>query len=202
MSEEIGLEGLIEELSLGSARGGAKRGAPVMIEPVRSLTEEDLPVLANPPEVGAVPSIPQIKAQHHKIAELLAKGISNSEISLITGFSMSYISILKSAPDMKELVAYYQQQAEERTIDALARLKMLGIASVEELQNRLNDDPSKFTAGQLMDMIEIGLIKPMDAAATALGGSKAPQALQINLNFKAPAASVGEGTGPLLEGGK
>lgn len=193
---------LVEELTLGSARGGKRQpAAQVMIEPVRSLGEADIELLANPPVVGAPMSIPEIKAQHHRLASLLAKGISNSEISLITGFSPSYISTLKNAPDMKDLVKYYQDQVEERTVDAMARLKMLGISSLEELQNRLNDSPEKFSSNQLMDMIEMGLIKPLDAAAVAAGakgqGNGTP--IQINLNFKSPEKSLAEGPGPLLE---
>lgn len=193
-------EGLIEELSLGSARGGRKPAVAVMVEPIRSLTEEDLPVLQNPPTVGSQLTIPEIKAQHHRLAGLLAKGISNSEISLITGFSPSYISTLKSAPDMVELVEYYRQQVEERTVDAMARLKMLGVSSLEELQGRLNDAPEKFTSNQLMDMIEMGLIKPLDAAVAAAGKAATQQTpIQINLNFKSPEKSPGDGPGQLIE---
>ena len=191
---------LIEELSLGSARGGKRvPAAQVMIETVRSLKEEDLELLANPPPVGSQLTIPEIKAQHHRLAALLAKGISNSEISLITGFSPSYISTLKSAPDMVELVKYYQDQVEERTVDAMARLKMLGVSSLEELQNRLNEEPGKFTSNQLMDMIEMGLIKPLDVAKATSGQGGVATPIQINLNFKSPEKSLAEGPGPLIE---
>lgn len=195
------LEELVEELSLGSARGGKRRAAAeVLITPVRSLTAEDIPLLANPPVIGSLPSIPQMRNQHHQLAGLLAKGISNAEISLITGFSPSYISTLKSSPDMKELVDYYAKQAEERTVDALARLKNLGVASVEELQNRLNEDPSKFTAGQLMDLAEMGLIKPLAAAGLAAAARGTGGALQINLNFTAPkVAELASGPGDIIE---
>jgi hypothetical protein len=190
---------LIEELSLGSARG-RRSGAPVSVEVVRSLQPEDLELLASPPAVGTGPSIPQIRHQHHQLAGLIAKGLPGTEISLITGFSPSYISMLKNSPDMKELVDYYQQQAEERTVDALARLRNLGVTSVEELQNRLNEAPEKFTAGQLMDMVEIGLIKPMDSAASRQAGSANGSGIQINLNFKAPEGAVlAQGPGHILE---
>lgn len=202
MSNIGSMDELIEELSLGSARGRRQgSGVPVSVEVIRALQPEDLEALTQPPVVGTGPSIPQIRHQHHQLAGLIAKGLPNTEISLITGFSPSYISMLKNAPDMRELVDYYQKQAEERTVDALARLRALGIAGVEELQLRLNDSPEKFTAGQLMDLVEIGLIKPLEAAGmSAAKNGQGSSGIQINLNFKAPeAGQLGSGPGQILE---
>jgi hypothetical protein len=196
--QELGsMEELIEELSLGSARGGAKRpAAPLKVEVVRALTPDDLAAIAAAPPVGALPSIPEIRHQHHQLAGLLARGISNSEISLITGYSPSYISILRNAPDMQELIAYYSEQAEERTVDGLARLRQLGISGVEELQRRVNEEPEKFSVGQLTELVELGLLKPL-AAAAGLASARSGGAsggIQINLNFKEPAASASGST--------
>ena len=109
--------------------------------------------------------------------------------------------MLRNAPDMKELVDYYAGQAEERTVDALARLRGLGLSSVEELQQRLAEAPEKFTNGQLMDLIEVGLIKPMAATAMSRNGAGSgfsAAGIQINLNFKAPEPKAELGV--LLEG--
>lgn len=204
MSEHDELESmseLVEELTLGTARGGRRPGAKVSVVEVRGLGEVDLELLENPPNSGVGPQFPEIKHQHHQIAGLIAKGVDNAEISLITGFAPSYISMLKSSPDMKELVEYYRVQAEERTVNAIARLKQMGVSSIEEVQKRLNEAPEKFTHGQLMDMVEIGLIKPMAvgaAAAGAQGGAGAASGIQINLNFKSPELSSAPGT--LIEG--
>lgn len=204
MSNIGSMDELIEELSLGSARGRRQgSGVSVSVEVIRSLQPEDLDSLTQPPAVGTGPSIPQIRHQHHQLAGLIAKGLPNTEISLITGFSPSYISMLKNAPDIRELVNYYQKQAEERTVDALARLRNLGIAGVEELQARINEDSSKFTVGQLMDLIEIGLIKPMEAvgaAMTARNGQGVNSGIQINLNFKtSETPALASGPGQILE---
>lgn len=191
-------EELLDELNLGSARGGRKSATPVAVATVRSLTGEDLGLLANPPPASAAMAIPQIKHQHHQIAGLLARGVPQVEISAITGYSQSYISILKSAPDMQELMEYYKSQAEERTIDALARLRTLGITSMEELQTRLNEKPEGFSTGQLMEMVELGIMAPISAKAAGQAQSSGGTALQINLNFKAPEA-LGAGSGMLIE---
>lgn len=202
MDELESMTGLIEELQLGSARGGRRQPAsgPVSVTTVRALGPDDIELLENPPPVGSVPSIPEIRHQHHQIAGLLARGIPNTEISLITGYSQSFISTLRNAPDMKELVGYYAGMAEERTVDALARLRQLGITAVEELQTRVNEAPEKFTSGMLMELTELGLLKPLAAAANAksgMGAGGGTGGVQINLNFKAPDA--GAGNGPLIE---
>lgn len=205
MDELDTMSELIEELQLGSARGGRRKPqAPVSISAVRQLGSDDLELLANPPPVGSVPTIPEIRHQHHQIAGLLAKGISNSEISLITGYSHSFISTLRNAPDMKELVGYYAGMAEERTVDALARLRQLGITATEELQRRVNEEPEKFSPGMLTELVELGLLKPLAAvsgAKAAMAGAATSGGIQINLNFKAPEGSVlAKGaTGPLIE---
>lgn len=194
------MDGLIEELTLGSARGGKRQAkAPVTVDIIRELTPGDLPALQAPPPVGSVPSIPEIRHQHHQLAGLLARGVPNAEISLILGFSPSYISTLRNAPDMQELIAYYAARAEERTIDALARLRNLGLTGVEELQQRIDADPKSFTTGQLMDLVEVGLLKPAQIGAIAASGkSAAGGGVQINLNFKAPEGG-GSGGSPVIE---
>lgn len=198
------MNGLIEELSLGPARGGRRKAAePVRVMAVRGLDPDDVELLANPPVVGSLPSIPQIRHQHHQLAGLMARGVDNAEISLITGFAPSYISMLRNAPDMKELIEYYSSQAEERTVDALARLRGIGIASVEELQHRLNEAPEKFSNAQLMDLIEVGLIKPASIVAFSKsggpGGKGGGPGIQINLNFKTPAGAAEVEGSVLLE---
>lgn len=195
------LEEFVEELELPSARGGRRKAAdgPITISTVRQLTEADVPTLLEPLPATSLPSIPQIRHQHHQIAGLIAKGVKNAEISLITGFSASYISVLRNAPDMKELIEYYHSQEKERTIDALARLRNLGIASIEELQHRLNEAPDKFTVGQLTMLVELGIIKPVVAAA----GAKAERGaapFEININFKAPEEALSHAPGVLIEG--
>jgi hypothetical protein len=191
MSEFLELEtvdGLVEELRLGSARGGKRIAEKVDVAQVRGLEDKDMELILNPPVVGGLPSIPQIKHQHHQIASLIAQGIEGVEISAITGYSPSYISILKNAPDMKQLVDYYQKMADEKlkekSVDAIARLRSLGIASVEELQNRLNDAPEKFTVAQLTELIGVGILSTTSAPGKGLQVPGMPGGLQINLKFE------------------
>lgn len=183
------VDGLVAELRLGSARGGKRIPAEkVEIAQVRALTDEDIPALRAPPPVSSLPSIPQIKHQHHQIAGLLAQGLPGEEISLITGYSPSYISILKNAPDMQQLVSYYQKMADEKlrekTVDGIARLRALGIASVEELQNRMNESPEKFTVAQLTELVQVGILQTTAIPGKGMQVPGISGGLQINLKFE------------------
>lgn len=171
---------LLEEVNLGSARGGRKVPRPLELEVVRELTSDDLPVLQAPAPMGtSVPSIKAIRASHHRLAELVAKGTSGVEISAITGYSQSYISNIQRSPAFAELVDYYSTQCEQLYVDAMERLKVLGLSSVEELQARVDENPEKFSPRELMELVQLALIKPLEAKrpfapSGATSGGSAP----------------------------
>lgn len=168
---------LLEAVDLGSARGGKRIAAPLELEVVRELTAEDLPALQAPAPLGAtVPSIKSIRASHHRLAELVAKGTPAVEISAHTGYSQSYICNIQRSPAFAELVDYYSMQNQQLYVDAMERLKTLGLSSVEELQQRLDDNPEKFSPRELMELTALALIKPLEAkrgfqTSTGSGGS-------------------------------
>lgn len=166
------------ELQIGSARGGRGSKSPqsLEIEIVRGLTEQDLPLLVNPPSVGSVaPTVQALRASHHQLAQLLARGMSETEASLITGYSLSRVSILKSDPTFAELLANYQANRELVFADTLERMRILGLSTLDELQDRLETDVARWSNRELMEMAELMLVKPRIATpmgqASALGGS-------------------------------
>jgi hypothetical protein len=178
---------LIDDLSLGSARGGARVGAPLAINVERVLTSADIPLLRNPPPLGTKPpSIKHISHQHHKIAQMLASGASKTEISLITGFSLSYLSILDDDPSIKELTEAYRTQDNEVRLDAMQRLTDLGLSAVEEMAKRMGDEEgkAKIPMGTLLDIAETALVKPNrgvggGTGGGGAGGANAPQSAPL-----------------------
>lgn len=186
---------LVEELVLGSPRGGRREAEPLTFDVVRSLTAEDVPALLTNGGQGNDHSTLKIKAVHHNIAQLLARGTKQEEISLHTGLSPSYISVIKGAPAMQELIKHYEVQAEIQFADVLARIKMLGLSAAEELQERINAEPEKWSKRELMDLVELGILKPLAAAAQAKSGGGGAK-VDISVQFvKAPArAEIGHGT--------
>lgn len=176
-----------DEFSLPSARGGRRVAQPLAIELVRSLTVEDVPLLENPPPVGSESrAIAELRSTHHSLAQVLAKGHTNEEAALITGYSPSRISILRSDPAFAELLSHYQVMREQVFVDVLDRMKVLGLSTLEELQSRLEQRPEGFTARELMEMTELLLIKGRTGVAGAAGGERGPQGGNlpiINVSF-------------------
>jgi hypothetical protein len=164
---------LLEELVLGSARGGRRvaESGPLAVSIVRSLTAADVPALMNPPVVGSKPKAPlQLRHSHHQIARYVAAGKPDSEIALITGYCPSYICNLKLGQDFKDLIAYYATQKDQIFVDVMERMKAVGLNTLDEIQRQFEENPDSFTTQQKMDLVELMLVKPMKAQA-AVGGA-------------------------------
>lgn len=163
-----------------SARGGRRRPEiELLCEIVRGLTEEDLPKLESPDSLGTTPiPIQQLRATHHQLAQLLAKGMPDNEAALITGYSPSRISILKTDPAFSELLASYRELREGVFVDTLERMRILGLSTLDELQERLENDSKSWSHRELMEMADLLLVKPRIATpmgqGSAAGGTGAP----------------------------
>lgn len=173
-------------IALGPARGGKRpRKKQVIWEVIRSLTPDDFSLL-NTTLPSPRASLVQIRHSHHQLAQLLSEGRQQSEAALLTGYSPTYVSVLKDDPSFQELVAYYAAQQELVYVDVLERMKSLGLSTVDELQNRLEEDSTQFTNRELLDQVEMMLVKPMVATRGGiLPGHAAPSGsgVSVNVNF-------------------
>jgi hypothetical protein len=72
---------------------------------VRELGREDLEVLRpqRPP-----PTISRFRDSHHRVARLLAFGMSITQVAEATGYSMTRICVLKAVPAFQQLIADYR----------------------------------------------------------------------------------------------
>lgn len=194
MTEDLGdtALALLDELDLGSARGGRRPAAgPLEIRVVRSLGEEDLEELARPGPVSSpVQKVAQLRHSHHQLAQLLAKGMDQTDASLITGYSPAYISSLKQDPAFAELLATYGKEREAIFVDVLERMRMLGISSLDMLQAKLDDEREVWTKRELMEMAELLLIKPGQSRAGGLGGGGSAPAVSVNVKFVTATSGV------------
>lgn len=122
----------------------------------RALTQADVEALIDAKPLQQVTPLSSLRTQHHQLARLLADGKSNEEVSLITGYSPIYISRLKTQDKaFKDLIKHYEQQKGEVYIDFHARLAMLGLNSLEELQERLASSPGSFSNRELVELCEM-----------------------------------------------
>ena len=149
MSDEI-LDGLDIELFDVPRLGPGRQPATVTMEFDRELTSADLKM--PPVQVQTNPSIKKIKDTHHALARVLATGSKEAEASLITGYSLSRISILKADPQFQDLLEFYRSGAIEAQAEFKDRMAMVGMSALSELAERLEEEPEKMSTGLLLDV--------------------------------------------------
>lgn len=177
---------LLDDFSFADARGGRK-GAALDCQIVRELTEADLPALQdrNLTPAASQSVLGQLRSAHHQLAQLLARGLDQETVCLMTGYSTAYISRLRGDPAFSKLLEYYCIEREQVQIDVLERMKALGLATLEELQQRLTEEPESFSIRELHEQAK--LLLPTEAAARqAAPGSSGSGALTVNVSFISP----------------
>lgn len=120
-------------------------------EAVRELGEADLVLLASERGIKA-PEIKALRDRHHALARCLAQGMSEGEASMVTGYSLSRISILKGDQSFKQLVSHYQQVKESAFADFQDRASQLALTAVDVMLERIEDAPEDVTFGQLHEV--------------------------------------------------
>lgn len=186
---EFDAQELYDVLDLGPLRG--RPPVEFDIEVVRSLEDEDIPTILEPPaEVTQFNKLSVIKFKHHQIARLVAEGKSPVDISSVTGYSPYYIGKLSNDdPMFKELVWHYLNVGEIAREDVLVRMNSLNLAAMEELQKRIDESPEDWSKRELMDLSE-QMSKPIVAKMAAPQGAFAARSAEggvnISVNFVAP----------------
>lgn len=161
---------------------------------VRELTLEDLAELEQPRGV-TTPAIKRLRTQHHHLARLLAEGRREVEVSAITGYSQSRISILKQDPAFRDLITHYEHDAAMAYVNVHERLAALGITCLEELQQRIDEEPEKFNNKELRELAAMLLDRSVAPPKGVAGGQGAAPVTAINIQFVQPEAKQG----PMLE---
>lgn len=146
-------EEILDELFRGVGRAGKRKqtsGLRVAFE--RELGENDLRTLASHQGIDPQP-VKRLRHSHHMLAKLLADGVPQVEISLMTGFCTSRISILKRDPAFQELIAYYDDQKREIYLDVHQQLADFGLDTLGELRHRLETEPENFKNEELVKQL-------------------------------------------------
>jgi acyl-CoA hydrolase len=106
-------------------------------------------------------SVVRVKAAHHRIAQLCATGASNIDVAITCGYTPQYISNLRTAnPAFIELVAHYTRAAEAEMLDLRAKQARLGELAVDELTDRIAEDPAQFSIRELLEVVDSNANKP------------------------------------------
>lgn len=168
----------------------------VHYEILRELVPDDLTSLA--PVDKSTPLIKQIRYSHHQAAKMVADGMSGIEISAVTGYSGSRISILKNDPSFQELVAFYHEQALAQYGDIHKRLAAFGFSCLEEAQERLEANPENFSLKELREWMNTVLdrsVAPSKVTSPAMGAGGPGSGVSLVVNFVRPDPAPG----PILE---
>lgn len=191
--QNIQLSDLLD-LPITSARGKAKKDSGIVY--LRDLDESDVPAFGQ--SVGAViRPLVRIRQRHHNLAQLIATGISHAECSAITGYGQSSISILLQDPAFQELVEYYTSQKKEVFLDVQQRLAEVGIAALEEIRDRLEENPGGVSMQQLESLIKTVFdrsVAPVKGTGQAHSGG-AGTAVSVTVEFVQPKTAPG----PILD---
>ena len=102
------------------------------------------------------PTIAKLRGIHTKLPSSSPRA-SETEVSAITSYSLSRISILKRDPSFKDLVAFYQKQKTEQFADVQKRLATLSLDAIGEIQERLAEKPDSISTSQLIELSKVTL---------------------------------------------
>lgn len=138
-----------------SYKGHGKGLKQLEAEVVRELTQEDIDSVATAAVgITTVPLLAELKSRHHRIAQMIAEGKSQVEISRLTGMSPQRISNLTRDPSFAELVKQYERQVLQQFATTIDKLKNLTEDAVDLLSERLESDPDSFTNTQALEIIK------------------------------------------------
>lgn len=188
------MESLIDslsELALPRARGRGLKALPLEVEVLRSITEEDLEQLAASESASAPQQrLKNLRATHHEAARLLAAGEAEMNVSLITGYTPAYISTLKTDPAFSALLTHYSEVRNDIFVDAVKQMKDLGLNTLAELRERLENSPAKFSHRELMELAKLCLVEPQ-ASSRGQGSAPAGSSVAVSVSFVSSPSALG-----------
>lgn len=167
------------------------QAAPLTLVYSRDITFADIEVLRTIPLEMETPSVGNLRATHHALARVLASGANYLEAAATTGHAPGRVAFLASQDrGFIELVEHYKGLATEQFVDMQGRLATLGAATVEELQERLEEHPETFSHKELRELASMTLDRSVAPAKGAgrngPNGSSAP--VSVSVTFVSPKA--------------
>lgn len=154
---------------------------PIAAEFLRPLTAEDLAMLAedrNVQKPRTLSTLTMLSERHRNLARLLAMGKTDWECSVITGYTVSRISILKTDPAMRNLIKHYSEEKDIVYVQAHEKMAQVVSTALDVLQERLEDEEQvkEMSTGQLLSIIEVS------ADRSGLGPSSKSE-VSVNVNI-------------------
>lgn len=142
------------------------------------------------------PDLKAIRNTHHRLAQLLAGGMNETQAAKLCNYSTFRVVQLKADPAFAELMAYYKAGVDEEFADFVRTAADLSMDFLGLLQQQLDETPEKFTPQVALEAIKV--------LADRTGNAPTTKTLNVNVN-----ANLGDrlrsarerANGLLLEGG-
>lgn len=140
------------QLNLRSVR--ATDADPLVWEVARPLVEADIQMLSTTSRNSEPSALKRLTERHHAAARLIAVGTPLSQVSIITGYVASRLSILQNDPSFQELILFYREAVNDEYRTMQAQLAGLGEDALAELRSRLEEAPEKMSNTFLLDLVK------------------------------------------------
>ena len=121
------------------------------------IRELELGELSMPSAVPGVQAVLRIKARHFALAKALAEGIEPAVAAAITGYAPGTVSQLCQDPTFQNLIASYRQDIEGEYVNVHQKLATLTVTAMDELQERIENNPEEVKTTVLTDIMTKGL---------------------------------------------
>ena len=148
------------ELGLEILRTVGRRERELNPQVVRELEAEDLLSLSEERGVQKPVGLKleRLSERHRNLARLLAAGKEDWEISAITGYTVSRISVLKGDPAMQNLIRHYREEVDIVFTQVNEKLAHVAGTALDLIQDRLEDpeQSGEMSVGQLMELAKLG----------------------------------------------
>jgi hypothetical protein len=148
---------------------------------VRELTATDLGLLSTERGIQKpIANLKRLSERHKNVARLVARGYTNCQVALMTGYTEATVSNLKHDPAFQELQSIYSREVD---IDfATADEKLVGIFhdSMDQLRDKLDasaeeeDEKEKLSVSQLLEISKF--------AADRSGHGPQTKSTNVNVN--------------------
>ena len=163
---------MISELDIGP-RGRGRASKALDASMVRPLAPSDLALLASERGTASRP-VARLRDRHHSLARCLARGMSNAEAAIVTGYDPSRISVLKGDPSFQELLSYYRACEDELLADFTQRATDLTLTAMDALQEAIEDEENPMAPAMILEVAKF--------AADRTGHAPVTKSLNVNVN--------------------
>lgn len=135
------------------------------------LKPEDL-IERSEADVRSGETLKRLRQSHHYAAQLLSQGMKHAEVSMRTGYSVATVGRLTTDPSFQELLSFYADQDSRIFADTRQKVANLAGDALDEIAERLTENPDAFTNTQLTELMKLTLDR----------SGHGPTATQLNLN--------------------